>query len=482
MTRTGRARAFPANLGPIAPTPPAPAAPGVLREEVVVVLMLSLLASAVYSILSLLEAPLEGTVVASANQSTQLARQLVGFVFGLAPVFLVMHLVRRSGEGLAGIGLSTDRPAFRSREGPRVVRRGRFRRGSALYLGAVELGVNRFVIPAPPLGHWWTVPVLVLTALEAALVEEVIVLGYLMTRLRQLTWSPLAAVVASASLRASYHLYQGWGGFLGNLAMGLLFAVLFLRWRRTWPFVVAHFLLDVAAGLGLHRLPRTTARLLRPRDDDPAWLRGFRFRPRAGYDSAPRRNGGMRRPTTEHGRPMSSVLDYLRGRGVPFVVFPDPEADVAEQTAERHGVDVDELVRTEVVSNRFGFALMVVPWDRRLDLTLARRAMNDPDARLATREELVAKVPEFDPDSWPPLGLFLLMPTFVDREVAGRDQVVFPAGKPGTLVCLQTDELFGDDPVVITVLTNETMKREPVGTRRGNLWAVRADPEHPAIG
>ena len=47
------------------------------------------------------------------------------------------------------------------------------------------------------------------------------------------------------------------------------------------------------------------------------------------------------------------------------------------------------------------------------------------------------------------------MPTFVDREVAGRDQVVFPAGTPGTLVCLQTDELFGDDPVVITALTSD---------------------------
>ncbi|MDH4113245.1 MAG: YbaK/EbsC family protein [Actinomycetota bacterium] len=179
---------------------------------------------------------------------------------------------------------------------------------------------------------------------------------------------------------------------------------------------------------------------------------------------------------------MTAVLDYLRGRAVPFVVFPDPEAELSEQAAERHGVDVDELVRTEIVSNRFGFALMVVPWDRRLDIGLARRAMNDPDARLATREELTEKVPEFDPESWPPLGLFLLMPTFVDREVAGRDQVVFPAGKPGTLICLQTDELFGDDPVVITALTNETMKQEPVGTRRGNLWAVRADPEHPALG
>ena len=143
---------------------------------------------------------------------------------------------------------------------------------------------------------------------------------------------------------------------------------------------------------------------------------------------------------------MSSVLDYLRGRGVPFLVLPDPDATHPEETAERHDVPTDELVRTVVMSNRFGLALMVVPWNRQLDLALARRAMNDPNAQRALDHELDEKMPEFEPEAWPPLGLFLLMPTFVDREVADREQVVFPAGKPGTLVCLQTEELFRDDP------------------------------------
>jgi uncharacterized protein len=218
-------------------------------EEILVVLMLSLLASAVYALLSLLEAPVRGTVVASANQSTQLARQIAGFVFGLAPVFLVLYLVRRSGEGVGSIGLAWDRPRQDVLRGVALFAVVGIA-GLGLYLGAVELGVNRFVVPAPPLGHWWTVPVLVMNAVEAALVEEIIVLGYLISRLRQLEWSPLAAVAASALLRASYHLYQGWGGFAGNLAMGVLFGVLFIRWRRTWPFVIAHCLLDVAAGLG----------------------------------------------------------------------------------------------------------------------------------------------------------------------------------------------------------------------------------------
>jgi membrane protease YdiL (CAAX protease family) len=109
------------------------------------------------------------------------------------------------------------------------------------------------------MGHWWTVPALFLNAISAGLVEEVIVLGYLITRLQQLRWSPFWAVAAPALLRATYHLYQGWGGFAGNLLMGLFFGALFLRWRRTWPFVLAHILLDVGAGLGYllfrHHLP-----------------------------------------------------------------------------------------------------------------------------------------------------------------------------------------------------------------------------------
>jgi membrane protease YdiL (CAAX protease family) len=230
-----------------APAPPLPRR--TLAEECLVVLSLSLLASAVYAVLSLLEQPLRGVTVASANQSTQLVRQLVAIAFGLAPVWLVTYLVRRSGEGLGGIGLSWDRPREDVLRGV-----GLFAlvgvAGIGVYLIAVELGLNRFVVPVPPLGHWWTVPVLILTAAKAALLEEVVVVAYLVTRLRQLGLTDRAAVGTSALLRGTYHLYQGWGGFLGNLAMGVLFGLVFVRTRRAWPIVIAHFLLDVAAGIG----------------------------------------------------------------------------------------------------------------------------------------------------------------------------------------------------------------------------------------
>jgi len=220
-----------------------------LKEEVLVVLSLSLLASAVFAIISLATQPLEGVTVASASQDPLFLRQLASFVFGLAPVWLVIYLVRRSAEGVGAIGLAWDRPASDVERGLALFALVALV-GAGVYLGAVELGMNRFVVPAPPLGHWWTVPVLLLSAAEAALVEEVIVVGYLVTRLRQLRWTPLAAVGASALLRGAYHLYQGWGGFVGNAAMGALFGAVFIRTRRTWPLVIAHLLLDVGAGVG----------------------------------------------------------------------------------------------------------------------------------------------------------------------------------------------------------------------------------------
>ena len=220
-----------------------------IREEVAVVLVLSLFASAVFAILSLFEEPLKGVTVVSVSQSDELLRQVLGVVFGLGPVYLVLHLVRRDGGGLDSIGLAVDHPRRDLVRGATLFAVVGIA-GIGVYLAAVALGVNRFVVPAPPLGHWWTVPVLILNAIEAALLEEVIVVGYLVTRLRQLGWTATAAIVGSALLRGSYHLYQGVGGFTGNLAMGLLFGWLFTKTRRTWPLVVAHLLLDTGAGLG----------------------------------------------------------------------------------------------------------------------------------------------------------------------------------------------------------------------------------------
>ena len=91
---------------------------------------------------------------------------------------------------------------------------------------------------------------LLLSALQNGLLEEVLVTGYLLTRLQKLGVRSWQAVAISATLRGSYHLYQGLGGFLGNAAMGVIFAVLFLRWKRANPMIIAHTLIDAVAFVG----------------------------------------------------------------------------------------------------------------------------------------------------------------------------------------------------------------------------------------
>jgi membrane protease YdiL (CAAX protease family) len=227
-----------------------PALPGrrVLRDEVVLVLALSLAASALYAIVDILSAPIRG-VEAPLFADVGLVYQLLNLATSLVPVALVLHLLHRSGESAASIGLDARRPLADLRWGVGLAALvGAV--GIGIYIAAVGLGVNRTVVPIPPTGHWWTIPVLLLAAARSGLLEEVIVCGYLLRRLDQLGWSPTRALWASALLRGAYHLYQGFGGFFGNLALGLFFGRLYQLRGRTAPLVIAHFLIDAAAGLG----------------------------------------------------------------------------------------------------------------------------------------------------------------------------------------------------------------------------------------
>ena len=220
-----------------------------LIEELVVVLSLSLLPSAVDALLTLFEAPVSRSVAVALYPSVELARQLSGIVFAVAPVALVFHLIRRNRESLNEFGLAVD-TVVRDVPFGLLIALVVSAVGLGLYLSAIALNINRFVVPVPPLGHWWTIPVLLLGSFQNGLLEEVIVVGYLIRRLEQLGWAGPAALAASALLRGSYHLYQGWGGFLGNLLLGLFFGWIFLRRRRVWPLVTAHFAVDSLAGIG----------------------------------------------------------------------------------------------------------------------------------------------------------------------------------------------------------------------------------------
>jgi membrane protease YdiL (CAAX protease family) len=136
--------------------------------------------------------------------------------------------------------------------------------GLGLYLAAFHLGVELNVVAENLPDIWWRIPVLLLSAAQNAIIEEVVVVGYLLSRLDRLGVRPARAVALSAVIRGSYHLYQGVGGFLGNAVMGVIFAVLYRRWGRVMPLIIAHGLIDAVAFVGYALLAGHVSWLPRP--------------------------------------------------------------------------------------------------------------------------------------------------------------------------------------------------------------------------
>lgn len=122
--------------------------------------------------------------------------------------------------------------------------------GLAFYLGAVHLGLSKQVVPTGLDESWWRIPLLIVNSWVNGFAEELVVVAWLSTRFRQLRISWAWVFAASALLRGSYHLYQGYSAGLGNVIMGVIYLWYFKRTGRIWPLVIGHGLIDTVAFVG----------------------------------------------------------------------------------------------------------------------------------------------------------------------------------------------------------------------------------------
>jgi membrane protease YdiL (CAAX protease family) len=229
-------------------------------SEIWIVLGLSLGQSAVYSVISLSAKLTEGRPLAQQQAKLNVARavrpyvdlayQLAGLFFALVPVMLALGLLSEGGRSaVRRLGLDLGRP-WRDLGAGVLLAALIGLPGLAFYFFGRWIGITAEIVPAALNEVWWAVPVLILAALKNAILEEVIAVGYLTTRLEELGWPAWARTGSSAVLRGSYHLYQGFGPFVGNAVMGVVFAEWFRRRGRVMPLIVAHTLLDVVAFVG----------------------------------------------------------------------------------------------------------------------------------------------------------------------------------------------------------------------------------------
>ncbi|SDB80226.1 CAAX protease self-immunity [Raineyella antarctica] len=231
--------------------------------EVVLLLLVSLGRSAVYSVLAIIDLSTRpggvGKQTSELNPTIIPDRawldamyQVVQTVLPLVPVLLAVLLLSRDhARPWSAIGMDLRRRTWRrDLLGGLALAAAIGVPGLGLYLAARAAGLNTEVSAAGVGTGLWAIGLLVARALMNGVVEEVLVVGYLVDRLRRIGWSLPVVLACSALLRGAYHLYQGWGAFAGNMVMGVVFGLVYLRWRRVMPLVVAHTVIDIVAFVG----------------------------------------------------------------------------------------------------------------------------------------------------------------------------------------------------------------------------------------
>jgi membrane protease YdiL (CAAX protease family) len=246
---------------PAAPDQPDEPGKRLLRWEIVTVFAVSLGASGIYALVQYIgsltarqaiskQAVVVHGTLAPGRPLLDLFLQLTNITLALAPVLLVLYLLARSGERPAKtLGVDLSQPGKDLAWGALLaaVIGGT---GLGLYLIAYHAGVELNVVAENLPDVWWRFPVLILSAAQNGILEEVVVVGYLLSRLDKLGVHPAAAIAISAVIRGSYHLYQGIGAFFGNAAMGVIFGLFYRRYGRVAPLIIAHTLIDAVTFVG----------------------------------------------------------------------------------------------------------------------------------------------------------------------------------------------------------------------------------------
>jgi uncharacterized protein len=177
-----------------------------------------------------------------------LENMIIGMIAYLAIASVVpiaLYLLSRTGQGAKVLGLGW--PGLRSDIVPALGIIGASwgcEIAVLIALGPLLSSNSKLNAPSPVgnVPHYYVIWGLMISA-TTAVTEEVLMNGYLMTRLSQLGWSPNAALILGIALRTSYHVYYGIG-FVATIPIAYFLTRSFQKNGQLTRPIVAHFLYD----------------------------------------------------------------------------------------------------------------------------------------------------------------------------------------------------------------------------------------------
>jgi len=120
-----------------------------------------------------------------------------------------------------------------------------------------------------------------------------------------------------------------------------------------------------------------------------------------------------------------NVKQFLQERGVSFDDIPHRPTFEAQRLAEAVAVSGYEVAKTVLLRVDGTYMLALLPAPKRVDLDMAREALQARHVELASEEEISRVFPDCETGAIPPFGSQYGIRTLVDESLTEDDQIVF---------------------------------------------------------
>jgi Ala-tRNA(Pro) deacylase len=121
------------------------------------------------------------------------------------------------------------------------------------------------------------------------------------------------------------------------------------------------------------------------------------------------------------------LIECLEDNKVRYEVLQHPEAVSAQRIAQAEHVKGRHHAKVVIVKAVDAHLMMALPADHHIDLEKVEKAVGKP-VSLGKEQEFKSFFPDCAIGAMPPFGNLYGLPTYVDRDLAEQDYIVFEAG------------------------------------------------------
>jgi Ala-tRNA(Pro) deacylase len=121
------------------------------------------------------------------------------------------------------------------------------------------------------------------------------------------------------------------------------------------------------------------------------------------------------------------LIDCLSENGVGYEIMHHPEAVSAQRIAQAEHVKARHHAKVVMLKSGDQHLMAVLPADHQIDLEKVAQALGKT-ASLDTEQEFKSLFPDCATGAMPPFGNLYGLPTYVDKNLAQQNYIVFEAG------------------------------------------------------